>query len=49
VFAVGDLDDRTRELVEELLPDVLEGRIEPGDRVPDGYRRWPIVSQSRSW
>jgi hypothetical protein len=38
VVAVGDRDDRIREPVEELLPDVLEGRIEPGDRVPDGYR-----------
>ena len=36
-----------RACVEELLPDVLEGRIEPGrvfdrieelDEVPDGYR-----------
>ena len=36
-----------RAYIEELLPDVLEGRIEPGrvfdwvahlDRVPDGYR-----------
>ncbi len=36
-----------RAYIEELLPDVLEGRIEPGrvfdrvlrlDKVPDGYR-----------
>jgi threonine dehydrogenase-like Zn-dependent dehydrogenase len=36
-----------RAYIEELLPDVLEGRIEPGrvfdrtvglDQVPDGYR-----------
>jgi threonine dehydrogenase-like Zn-dependent dehydrogenase len=37
----------TRAYIEELLPDILEGRIEPGrvfdrtvdlDGVPDGYR-----------
>jgi threonine dehydrogenase-like Zn-dependent dehydrogenase len=39
--------NRSRAYIDELLPDVLEGRIEPGrvfdrvgplDEVPDGYR-----------
>jgi hypothetical protein len=39
--------DDQRAYIEELLPDILEGRIDPGrvldrtvglDRVPDGYR-----------
>jgi threonine dehydrogenase-like Zn-dependent dehydrogenase len=39
-----------RAYIEELLPDILDGRIDPGrvfdhtvgiDGVPEGYRRWP--------
>jgi hypothetical protein len=41
VFAVGDRDDRTREPVEELLPDVLEGRKEPAIGCRTATGRWP--------
>jgi hypothetical protein len=41
VFAVGDRNDRTREPVEELLPDVLEGRKEPAIGCRTATRRWP--------
>ena len=45
--SVGGGTAPARAYIEELLPDVLEGRIEPGrvfdragrlDEVPDGYR-----------
>ena len=47
-----------RAYIDDLLPDVLEGRIEPGrvfDRtvdlngVPDGYRAMNDRGQSRCW
>jgi threonine dehydrogenase-like Zn-dependent dehydrogenase len=46
-ITVGGGPAPVRAYIEELLPDVLEGRIEPGrvfdrviglDEVPDGYR-----------
>jgi len=46
-YTVGGGPAPVRAYIEELLPDVLEGRIEPGrvfdrvvglDGVPDGYR-----------
>jgi threonine dehydrogenase-like Zn-dependent dehydrogenase len=47
-----------RAYIEELLPDILDGRIEPGrvfdrvigvDEVPDGYRAMNDAKRSRSW
>src|SRR5205085_9132035 len=55
---VGGGPAPVRAYIEELLPDILEGRIDPGkvldrtvglDGIPDGYRRWPIAIRSRSW
>jgi hypothetical protein len=56
--AVGGGPAPVRAYIEELLPDILEGRIDPGrvfDRTVDldgvlmGIGRWPTVNPSRSW
>jgi threonine dehydrogenase-like Zn-dependent dehydrogenase len=55
---VGGGPAPVRAYIEELLPDILEGRIDPGrvfDRTVDldgvlmGIGRWPTVNPSRSW
>lgn len=55
-ITVGGGPAPTRAYIEELLPDVLEGRIDPGrvfdrtvglDGVPDGFAPWTRANRSR--